>query len=408
MYLKIQQFSPRYLALVQASIKKFNLKLNLVTQNGKIIIGNFDYYQNFEKNYEFLIVDEHKGNDFIFAFFVISQKEQTFCINLYFFSEFLEENWINIVGEFALDFIKENYNLETFYVKILNQNIKLIKFYENFATTFDKNLSIFKIDSLKKYKFIDVHCHPFHKYYENPQKQVKNWLADNIELIFVVGTSWNDLAEIEQISKYSGKTYKIIGIHPTLVKKSDDFSLLQHHIDDKVVGIGEVGLDFYYENNPSVEIQLKSLLAQIELAKNNKIPVMLHIRDKPGENKAMLLILEIVTRFTEINFIFHNFSTDYGMFKKLVEKNNCFFSYSGVITFKKSVELRKIVKETPVSKILCETDAPYLTPEPNRKIWPNASTQIQWTYQTIANLKNLTKRELSEIIYENLVKIFKV
>ncbi|MXR12215.1 TatD family deoxyribonuclease [Mycoplasma flocculare] len=408
MYLKIQQFSPRYLALVQASIKKFNLKLNLVTQNGKIIIGNFDYYQNFEKNYEFLIVDEHKGNDFIFAFFVISQKEQTFCINLYFFSEFLEENWINIVGEFVLDFIKENYNLETFYVKILNQNIKLIKFYENFATTFDKNLSIFKIDSLKKYKFIDAHCHPFHKYYENPQKQVKNWLADNIELIFVVGTSWNDLAEIEQISKYSGKTYKIIGIHPTLVKKSDDFFLLQHHIDDKVVGIGEVGLDFYYENNPSVEIQLKSLLAQIELAKNNKIPVMLHIRDKPGENKAMLLILEIVTRFSEINFIFHNFSTDYGMFKKLVEKNNCFFSYSGVITFKKSVELRKIVKETPVSKILCETDAPYLTPEPNRKIWPNASTQIQWTYQTIANLKNLTKRELSEIIYENLVKIFKV
>ncbi|AJR12464.1 TatD DNase family protein [Mesomycoplasma dispar] len=408
MYLKIQQFFPRHLNLVLNSIQKFNLELNLVTKKGKTSIGNLGFYQNFEKNYEFLIVDEHKKSDFIFAFFVLSKKEQTFYINLLFFSEFLNQNWFNIIGEFVIDFIKENYNLETFYIQIPDLNKKLVNFFENLTASQNDNLNTFQIKSVEKYKFIDIHCHPFYEYFENPQEQVQNWFNDNIDLIFAVGTSWKDLDEIREIGNYSDRIYKIIGIHPNLVKESDNFSLLSKYIDDKVIGVGEVGLDFYYDNNPSEKVQLKSLLSQIEIAKTNNIPVMLHIRDKPGENRAMLLVLELIDRFSEINFIFHNFSTNYEIFKKLVVKNNCFFSFSGVITFKKSVELRQIIKETPLSKILCETDVPYLSPEPNRQIWPNVSPQIQWTYQTVANLKNLTKRELSKIIFDNVTKIFKV
>ncbi|CNR92278.1 Uncharacterised protein [Salmonella enterica subsp. enterica serovar Typhimurium str. DT104] len=92
MYLKIQQFLPRYLELFQKTIKKFSLELNVVTKKGKNKISNFDYYQNFETNYEFLVVDEHKQADFIFAFFVLSRKEQTFYLNLPFFSQFLDKN----------------------------------------------------------------------------------------------------------------------------------------------------------------------------------------------------------------------------------------------------------------------------------------------------------------------------
>ncbi|WP_462097572.1 TatD family hydrolase [Mesomycoplasma hyopneumoniae] len=408
MYLKIQQFLPRYLELFQKTIKEFNLELNVVTKKGKNKISNFDYYQNFETNYEFLVVDEHKQADFIFAFFVLSRKEQTFYLNLPFFSQFLDKNWINIIGEFILDFIEENYHFETFYVQISNLDIKINNFFQKFAISFDGNSNTFKFNLVKRYEFIDIHCHPFSEYFQDSKAQVDNWFKKNIGLIFVVGTSWEYLEEIKKIGNYSKKIYKIIGIHPTLVAANDNFSLLENHIDDKVLAIGEVGLDFYYENNPPKEVQIKALLDQIQIAKSKKIPVMLHIRDKSGENQAMKLISEIVTKFSEINFIFHNFSTNYEIFQKLVKKNNCFFSFSGVITFKKSIELRRIIKETPLEKIFTETDVPYLSPEPNRQLWPNVSPQIQWTYQTIANLKNLTKIELSEIIYRNVRKIFKV
>ncbi|WP_404924047.1 TatD family hydrolase [Mesomycoplasma hyopneumoniae] len=408
MYLKIQQFLPRYLELFQKTIKKFSLELNVVTKKGKNKISNFAYYQNFEKNYEFLVVDEHKQADFIFAFFVLSRKGQTFYLNLPFFSQFLDKNWINIIGEFILDFIEENYHFETFYVQISNLDIKINNFFQKFAISFDDNSNTFKFNLVKRYEFIDIHCHPFSEYFQDSKAQVDNWFKKNIGLIFVVGTSWEYLEEIKKIGNYSKKIYKIIGIHPTLVAENDNFSLLENHIDDKVLAIGEVGLDFYYENNPPKEVQIKALLGQIQIAKSKKIPVMLHIRDKSGENQAMKLISEIVTKFSEINFIFHNFSTNYEIFQKLVKKNNCFFSFSGVITFKKSIELRRIIKETPLEKIFTETDVPYLSPEPNRQLWPNVSPQIQWTYQTIANLKNLTKIELSEIIYRNVRKIFKV
>lgn len=408
MYLKIQQFLPRYLELFQKTIKKFSLELNVVTKKGKNKISNFDYYQNFETNYEFLVVDEHKQADFIFAFFVLSRKEQTFYLNLPFFSQFLDKNWINIIGEFILDFIEENYHFETFYVQISNLDIKINNFFQKFAISFDGNSNTFKFNLVKRYEFIDIHCHPFSEYFQDSKAQVDNWFKKNIGLIFVVGTSWEYLEEIKKIGNYSKKIYKIIGIHPTLVAENDNFSLLENHIDDKVLAIGEVGLDFYYENNPPKDVQIKALLDQIQIAKSKKIPVMLHIRDKSGENQAMKLISEIVTKFSEINFIFHNFSTNYEIFQKLVKKNNCFFSFSGVITFKKSIELRRIIKETPLEKIFTETDVPYLSPEPNRQLWPNVSPQIQWTYQTIANLKNLTKTELSEIIYRNVRKIFKV
>lgn len=408
MYLKIQQFLPRYLELFQKTIKKFSLELNVVTKKGKNKISNFDYYQNFETNYEFLVVDEHKQADFIFAFFVLSRKEQTFYLNLPFFSQFLDKNWINIIGEFILDFIEENYHFETFYVQISNLDIKINNFFQKFAISFDGNSNTFKFNLVKRYEFIDIHCHPFSEYFQDSKAQVDNWFKKNIGLIFVVGTSWEYLEEIKKIGNYSKKIYKIIGIHPTLAAENDNFSLLENYIDDKVLAIGEVGLDFYYENNPPKDVQIKALLDQIQIAKSKKIPVMLHIRDKSGENQAMKLISEIVTKFSEINFIFHNFSTNYEIFQKLVKKNNCFFSFSGVITFKKSIELRRIIKETPLEKIFTETDVPYLSPEPNRQLWPNVSPQIQWTYQTIANLKNLTKIELSEIIYRNVRKIFKV
>ncbi|MDW2922073.1 TatD family hydrolase [Mesomycoplasma ovipneumoniae] len=408
MYLKIEQFSPRHLNLLLNSIKKFNLEVNLKTKNGKTNVTNLDYFQNFENNHEFTIVDFDKNLDFSLAHFIISKKEQTFYLSLVFFSQLLDSNWINIIGEFILDFIKKHYKLGHFYLKIDQKSIFFKNFFAPWFQEENSSFLTFQIKEIEKYNFTDAHCHPFLEYFQNPKQEISKWFDDNIGLLFVVGTSWEDLKEIKPISSYSDKIYKIIGIHPNLIKTTDNYNNLSKYIDKNVVAIGEVGLDFYYENNPGQQEQINALLAQIEIAKSNNIAVMLHIRDKLGEFKAINEVLLIIDKFPEINFIFHNFSTNYEKFTEIVNKKNCYFSFSGVITFKKSVELRKIVSQTPISRILCETDTPYLSPEPNRQVWPNTSPQIENTYQTIANLKNLTKRQLSKIVYENALKIFKV
>ncbi|WP_341515223.1 TatD family hydrolase [Mesomycoplasma ovipneumoniae] len=408
MYLKIEQFSPRHLNLLLNAIKKFNLEVNLKTKNGKTNVANLDYFQNFENNHEFTVIDFDKNLDFSLAHFILSKKEQTFYLSLVFFSELLDSNWINIIGEFILDFIKKHYKLRDFYLELDQKSIAFKNFFGAAFQETNYSVLTYQIKEIEKYNFTDVHCHPFLEYFQNPKQEISKWFEDNIGLLFVVGTSWEDLEETKQINLYSDKIYKIIGIHPNLIKTTDNYNNLSKYIDKNVVAIGEVGLDFYYENNPGQQEQINGLLVQIEIAKSNNIAVMLHIRDKLDEFKAINEVLLIIDKFPEINFIFHNFSINYEKFTEIVGRKNCYFSFSGVITFKKSTELRKIVSQTPISRILCETDTPYLSPEPNRQVWPNTSPQIENTYQTIANLKNLTKRELSKIVYENALKIFKV
>ncbi|MBG0730606.1 TatD family hydrolase [Mycoplasma sp. 'Moose RK'] len=408
MYLKIQKLLPRHLNLLKKTVQEFNLNLVFSQKNGKISLKNLSYFDDFSENFEFLIYDSDNNSEFIFAYFVISRNENEFIFNLVFFHPNLDEKWMEIIAEFVLNFINENFKTVKIRLKILKKNQQFADFFSEYSTWTNEQKTDFKIFYQQKYHLVDVHSHPFSEYFPNNEKEIASWFSKNIDLFFMISTTWDELAEVEKIANIFPKVYKIIGIHPNLIKETDNFQNLEKFIDKKVVAIGEIGLDYFYEDNPSEEFQLFALEEQIKIAEKNNLPVMLHIRDKNNDNKAIFQAKSIIEKYPKIDFIFHNFSTNYEIFQELLEKQNCFFSFSGVITFKKSKELRKIIKNTPISRILLETDSPYLSPEPNRDLWPNVSPQIFWVYQTIANLKNLTIMELCEIIKQNVLRIFRI
>ncbi|CAT04707.1 TatD DNase family protein [Mesomycoplasma conjunctivae] len=368
-----------------------------------IINHNLNNLANF---FDFLLVDTDNDFEEIGSYFWIAQENNLLNIELVFLHDKLDKKWNWIILEFIRDFILDNFDeIKNYQIwfNLPNLNNDIL---EELGFQLIANQK-WSLKPHKPYKFIDVHTHPFAEYYNNSELEIEKNLTKNISQMILVGTSWDDVVEIDKLVKKYKNVYKIIGIHPNVVKENEDYSALEKYVDEKTLGIGEIGLDYFYENNPSEYIQLRSLLEQIKIAEKYNLAIMLHIRDN-SQPKAIRQIQDIIDQYPKINFIFHNFSTTFEIYQQIVKKPNCFFSFSGVITFKKSYELRKIIQDIPFTKILTETDAPYLSPEPNRSLWPNSSSEVQWVYKNIARIKNITITKLIKIIEENFATIFKI
>ncbi len=252
-------------------------------------------------------------------------------------------------------------------------------------------------------KYIDIHTHPFKEYYENPHDVVKQWYEDNMEKMFVVGTSRKDSIELMQLCQKENYLHPIIGIHPTLAKGKDDGIFLESIINKDIIGIGEIGLDYHYDDSPNAEIQKESFRSQLEVAKKHNIVAMLHIRD------ALEDAFEIVTQkeYKDLKIVFHSFSGDAEYVKKCLSYPNIYFSISGVVTFKNAKPLQEAVKLIPVNRMFCETDTPYLAPTPMRGK-PNISPYVMYTYKYIASLKEINEEEFVKQIRSNVKDVFGV
>ncbi|TPR54705.1 TatD family hydrolase [Metamycoplasma neophronis] len=252
-------------------------------------------------------------------------------------------------------------------------------------------------------KYIDIHTHPFKEYYENPLQVVNEWYADNMEKMFIVGTSREDSIELLDLCKQAPFMHPIIGIHPTLTVGKADGDFLETIIDNSVIGIGEIGLDYHYDDSPSAEVQKEGMIAQMNVAKRHGIVAMLHIRD------ALEDAYEIISReeFRDLKIVFHSFSGDKDYVKKCLALPNVYFSISGVVTFKNAKSLQEAVKEIPLERMFCETDTPYLAPTPMRGK-PNISPYVMYTYNFIADLKGVDYETFNQQIRANIKKVFGV
>ncbi|MDI3348597.1 TatD family hydrolase [Mycoplasmopsis arginini] len=251
-------------------------------------------------------------------------------------------------------------------------------------------------------KYIDIHTHPFKEYYDDPYQIVSHWKTQDMEKLFIVGTSKEDSVELlELCNKDKDFLYPIIGIHPTLATGKKDGDFLESIINEEVIGIGEIGLDYHYDDSPSKEIQYESFIAQLEVAKKHNIVAMLHIRD------ALDDAFEIITRpeYKDLKIVMHSFSGDLDFVKRVLPFENIYFSISGVVTFKNAKPLQEAVLNIPIERMFCETDTPYLAPTPMRGK-PNISPYVKYTYQYIANLKNLSEEEFVTQIRKNIKKVF--
>ncbi|MBU4691130.1 TatD family hydrolase [Mycoplasma zalophi] len=252
-------------------------------------------------------------------------------------------------------------------------------------------------------KYIDIHTHPFKEYFEDPVQICNDWYREEMQLLFMVGTNLNNSLETINLSSKLDFVYPIIGIHPNESNGMQDGLDLEKIITKDVIAIGEIGLDYHYDNTPSKEEQLISLISQVEVAKKHNIPVMLHIRD------AMEDAIEFVFReeYKDMIFIFHSFSGNKDDVEVLLKNPNVYFSISGVVTFKNAKDTQEAVKNIPLDRIFVETDTPYLAPTPMRGK-ENKSPYVKYTYKFIAALKMISENTLIKQVENNVEKVFKI
>ena len=256
------------------------------------------------------------------------------------------------------------------------------------------------------HKIVDSHCHlNFPQFKGKLDEIIKRALDKGIYRMLTISTKLNEINDLQSISKSYSEVYSSTGVHPHECKNYKDLSLndlLKHTKNNKCIGVGESGLDFYYENSPK-ELQIKLFKIHIEAARETNLPLIVHTRNADIET---IQVLSDEMKRGNFRGLIHCFSTS----KKLAENAinlGFYISLSGIITFNKSNELRSIVKDLPLDKLLVETDAPYLAPEPFRGKC-NEPSYVIHTAKILADLKKVKFDTIAESTTNNFNNLFNV
>lgn len=252
--------------------------------------------------------------------------------------------------------------------------------------------------------FIDSHAHLDDERFEEDREALINSLKENkIDLVFNIGADIeSSKASVELAKKYEN-IYAVVGVHPHDAKDvSEDYLEELDNLtkEEKVVAIGEIGLDFYYDNSPREE-QRKIFKEQLDLAKKLNLPVVIHTRDA---NQETFDILREWAKDGDARAVLHCYSGSVELALEYI-KLGFYISLGGPVTFKKSKVPKEVAKVVPIDKLLIETDCPYLTPEPNRGK-RNEPKYVAYTAETIAELRGITVEELAEATSKNTKQFF--
>ena len=250
---------------------------------------------------------------------------------------------------------------------------------------------------------IDSHCHLDHETLLSDLPNVIKRSKDvGIEKLLTISTSFDSFSRIKELINIDEMIYGTIGIHPH--ESSKDIITSKEIIknlreDSKLIGIGETGLDFYY-NNSEREKQISSFKEHIEASIETNKPLIVHSRDAEKET------FEILNHYKneKIKILMHCFTGSKEFSDKLLTLNS-YFSASGIITFKNSIDLQETFKSLPLDNILIETDSPFLAPVPNRGK-KNEPSFIDFTAAKLAEIINISKSELVKITTNNFNKLF--
>ncbi|MFL0248905.1 TatD family hydrolase [Clostridium neuense] len=250
----------------------------------------------------------------------------------------------------------------------------------------------------------DAHAHYNDEAFNEDRDDVIDELKkDGIVGVLNCGDSLEGSVQSVKLADKYDFFYAAVGVHPEsadtvneeLIDKIKNLAQ-----NPKVKAIGEIGLDYYYEENPPREIQKKAFIRQMELARELKKPVIIHDRDAHHDT------LEIIKQFPEVIGEIHCFSGSVEFARECL-KLGYYLGFTGVVTFKNAKKVVEVVKEVPMDRLLVETDCPYMAPEPNRGK-RNRSEYIEDIIKKVADIKSILPINVSEKTIQNAEDLLKI
>ena len=251
---------------------------------------------------------------------------------------------------------------------------------------------------------VDSHCHlDFPEFAPELDAVVARAKDAGVGVCVTIGTTLAKFPRVQQVAEQFDNLWCAVGIHPHEAKVEplkDAGPLIERAQHPKVVGIGETGLDYYYEHSPR-EAQIANFRAHIAAARELKLPLIVHTRD--AEDDTIRILREEMEQGAFTGLI-HCFTGTRALAEAALDLGFC-ISASGIATFRKSDELRAVLKDVPLERLLVETDAPYLAPMPHRGK-RNEPAFVKHTAEMLAELKGIRFEELANATTENFFRLF--
>ena len=255
-----------------------------------------------------------------------------------------------------------------------------------------------------KYLIFDTHAHYDDEAFDEDRDFVLREIKENGVIgVMNCSSSYESIEKTDNLTKKYDFIYGALGIHPENANefnskvKSEIINYIEQN--NKILAIGEIGLDYYWDENPPKEVQKEVFKAQMQMAKELNLPVVIHDREAHGDT------LEIIKEFPEVNGIVHCFSGSVEFAKECV-KLGYYIGITGVVTFKNAKKIVDVVREIPIDKLLVETDCPYMAPVPNRGK-RNKSDYIGYIIEQIGDVKEINPKEVNLKLNQNFRDLLK-
>lgn len=255
---------------------------------------------------------------------------------------------------------------------------------------------------------LDIHCHLTGEEYAElggADGVLFHAKQSGVSTVVCSGFDLNSSVQAAEIAARNEGVYFCAGFHPSELDKfkDGDFQRLRELCkSEKCVAVGEIGLDYHFEDNPPRETQREMFLAQMQIADELRLPIVIHSRDAAQET---LEILRENKRLLKKGGLLHCYSYSPEMVGDFAALG-LYFSFGGPCTFKNAKKVQESVRLVPAPRILSETDCPYLTPTPFRGEFPNQPKNVKYVVEKMAEIRNLSTEELEKQIEENAKRLF--
>ncbi|GFZ34121.1 hydrolase TatD [Clostridium zeae] len=254
------------------------------------------------------------------------------------------------------------------------------------------------------FNIFDTHAHYDDKSFDDDREKVITDIQDNGVIgVLNCGSSLYGAEMSVKLSEQYDIFYAAVGIHP---ENADEFNegsferIKELAKNKRVKAIGEIGLDYYWEENPPREVQKNVFRAHMKLAEELGLPVIIHDREAHGDT------LEIMKEFMNVKGIVHCFSGSVEFAKECL-KLGYYIGFTGVVTFKNAKKILEVANEVPLDRMLVETDCPYMAPVPFRGK-RNQSDYIRYIVEKLADIKGLDPKEINDQFIKNIKQLLKL